>query len=46
MNVELPGGISDGVMQGSYATFIFVILASTIPAGLMFLYFRKLGWTT
>lgn len=45
MNVELPGGISDGVMQGSYATFIFVILASTIPAGLMFLYFRKLGWT-
>ncbi len=43
MNVNLPGGIDDTVM-GTYTTFIIVILASLIPAGLMFAYFRKLGW--
>ncbi len=47
MNVELPGGLNDpGMVFGTYTTFIVVILASAIPAGLMFLYFRKLGWIT
>lgn len=45
MNVHLPGGITagDGVME-SFNTFILIILASIIPAGLMYVYFRKLGW--
>ena len=41
MNVNLPGGIED---IGNYTTFIIVILASVIPAGLMFMYFKKVGW--
>ena len=41
MNVNLPGGIED---VGNYTTFIIVILASVIPAGLMFMYFKKVGW--
>ena len=45
MNVELPGGLGDSSMVfGTYTTFILVILASAIPAVLMFLYFKKLGW--
>ena len=47
MNVDLPGGLNDpNMVLGTYTTFILVILASAIPAGLMFLYFRKLGWIT
>lgn len=45
MNVDLPGGLNDpGLVLGQYTTFILIILASAIPAGLMFMYFRKLGW--
>jgi magnesium transporter len=45
MNVDLPGGLDDaGMALGQYTSFILVILASAIPAGLMFMYFRKLGW--
>ena len=45
MNVNLPGGIEDDMtLLGPFSTFIFVILASAIPAGTMFAYFRKLGW--
>jgi len=45
MNVDVPGGLDDaGMALGPYTTFILVILASAIPAGLMFMYFRKLGW--
>jgi len=45
MNVDLPGGMGDGGMAfGTYTTFIVILLASAIPAGLMFIYFRKLGW--
>ena len=45
MNVNLPGGIGDNItFLGPYSTFIMVILASTIPAILMFAYFKKLGW--
>ena len=43
MNVNLPGGI-DETAGGAYTTFAIIILASIIPAGLMFMYFRKVGW--
>ena len=45
MNVNLPGGIGENYMVlGPFTTFIVVILASAIPAILMFIYFKKLGW--
>ena len=45
MNVTLPGGMQDGLyVFGPYTAFIIVILASAIPAALMFAYFKKLGW--
>ena len=45
MNVNLPGGIGDQIMfLGPFTTFIVIIIASAIPAILMFVYFRKLGW--
>ncbi|MGI9565660.1 MAG: magnesium transporter CorA family protein [Nitrosopumilus sp.] len=45
MNVSLPGGIGDNSMVlGPFTTFIVIILASAIPAILMFVYFKKLGW--
>ena len=45
MNVNLPGGIGDNVMiVGPFTTFLVIILASAIPAIIMFAYFKKLGW--
>ncbi len=45
MNVNLPGGIEDhSIIFGPFTTFIVVIIASAIPAILMFAYFKKLGW--
>ena len=45
MNVNLPGGIGDKTMLlGPFTTFIVIIIASAIPAVLMFVYFKKLGW--
>lgn len=45
MNVNLPGGIGNSsTVLGPFTTFIIVILASAIPAVLMFVYFKKLGW--
>ena len=45
MNVNLPGGLDDSSMAlGPFTTFIIVILASAIPAIMMFAYFKKLGW--
>ena len=45
MNVNLPGGIGDSsVILGPFTTFIVVILASAIPAIIMFTYFKKWGW--
>ncbi len=45
MNVNLPGGVGENPMfLGPFTTFIIVILASAIPAIMMFAYFRKLGW--
>ena len=44
MNVNLPGGIEDSVSDSSYTTLIVIILASIIPTGVMYLYFKRLGW--
>ena len=45
MNVNLPGsGVEVSIILGPYTTFIIIILASAIPAILMFTYFKKLGW--
>jgi len=45
MNVNLPGGIGDNSMiLGPFTAFIIIIIASAIPAILMFTYFKKLGW--
>jgi len=45
MNVNLPGGIENNLdFLGPYTMFIIVILASAIPAIMMFTYFNKLGW--
>ena len=46
MNVNLPGGIETGIWMalGPYTTLIFILLASALPAFLMWIYFRRLGW--
>ena len=45
MNVNLPGGTDDDILFfGPFTSFIVIILASAIPAILMFAYFKKLGW--
>ena len=46
MNVNIPGGIQTGpwTQLGPYTTFIFVLLISLVPAGLMFMWFYRLGW--
>lgn len=45
MNVNLPGGLDNDLMfLGTFTTFIIIILASAIPAIMMFVYFKKLGW--
>lgn len=49
MNVSLPGGIDDpggALIDGTYNTFLLVILASVVPATIMYAYFRKLGWVS
>ena len=45
MNVDLPGGLGESLtFLGPYTMFILIILASAIPAIMMFTYFKKLGW--
>ena len=45
MNVNLPGGIENNyIILGPFTTFIVIIFASAIPAIIMFVYFKKLGW--
>jgi len=45
MNVNLPGGIgSNSIILGPFTSFITIIIASAIPAIMMFAYFKKLGW--
>lgn len=43
MNVNLPGGINE-TEKGDYTTFTLIVLASIIPASIMFAFFKKLGW--
>ena len=47
MNIMLPGGINDSAAPRleEFTPFIILILASAIPAALMFIYFKKNGWT-
>ena len=45
MNVNLPVGLDNHAsILGPFTTFIIVIIASAIPAIMMFVYFKKLGW--
>ena len=45
MNVNIPGGTGDELLFfGPYTLFILIILASAVPAALMFAYFKKFGW--
>lgn len=45
MNVNLPGGNMSNLSSiESFVPFIIATLGAIIPAGLMFAYFRKLGW--
>jgi rRNA maturation protein Rpf1 len=46
MNIYLPGGIETSQAAGFYdfIPLILVLVASGIPALIMFLYFRRLGW--
>ncbi len=41
MNVNLPGGAEE---PGTFTTFATIILASVVPAAVMFAYFKKVGW--
>ncbi len=46
MNINLPGGSETGNLNvfGSYSALIIIFLASTVPALLMLVYFKKRGW--
>ncbi len=46
MNINLPGGTETGPWDqlGIYTTLIFVLVASSVSALFMVLYFRRLGW--
>lgn len=46
MNVNLPGGLETGswTQLGPYTTLIFLIIISTVPSGMMFIYFQRRGW--
>jgi magnesium transporter len=46
MNINLPGGSETGNLNifGSYSALLIIFLASTIPALLMLVYFKKRGW--
>jgi len=46
MNINLPGGIETGALTflGPYTTFYIILAVSLIPAFLMLVYFKRLGW--
>jgi magnesium transporter len=46
MNVPLPGGIDTGPLEflGPYTSLIFIFAAMLIPAVLMAIYFKRVGW--
>lgn len=48
MNINLPGGANSvgELADGAYNTFLGIVIASVAIAGVMFTYFRKLGWTS
>jgi len=46
MNINLPGGIETGAWTflGTYTTLIILLIIASIPALIMFWYFRRLKW--
>ena len=46
MNVPLPGGLVTGPLEflGPYTTLIFIFIAMLVPAVIMALYFKRVGW--
>jgi magnesium transporter len=45
MNVHLPGGLErPWTFLGPYTTFILILLASSVPVGLMYIFFRRMRW--
>jgi magnesium transporter len=46
MNVPLPGGLVTGPLEflGPYTSLIFIFMAMLVPAVIMALYFKRVGW--
>jgi magnesium transporter len=46
MNVPLPGGLVTGPLEflGPYTSLIFIVSAMLVPAVVMALYFKRVGW--
>jgi magnesium transporter len=46
MNVPLPGGLVTGPLEflGPYTSLIFIFAAMLVPAVIMALYFKRVGW--
>ena len=46
MNVPLPGGLVTGPLEflGPYTSLIFIFVAMLVPAIIMALYFKRVGW--
>ena len=44
MNVSLPGVPAGAGADGSHPAFFAIVLASAVPAGAMYAYFRRAGW--
>jgi magnesium transporter len=46
MNVPLPGGLTTGPLEflGPYTTLIFIFIGMLVPAVIMVLYFKRVGW--
>jgi len=46
MNVDLPGGIETGpaTFFGPFTSLAILIIAATLPAGIMIWYFKRQGW--
>jgi len=46
MNVPLPGGLSTGPLEflGPYTSLIFILIGMLVPAVVMALYFKRVGW--
>jgi hypothetical protein len=46
MYIPLPGGLTTGPLEffGPYTSMIFIFLAMLVPAVIMALYFKRVGW--